>query len=111
MTDSGEDVLDYVAEDLVEEIGTEDYDPDEFLEEAEVELSSFGYDIINEVVWEFREEEEKDLEGDHLEVITILDDEGEESYLRFILEEGRPGKEEPPRIDRVYSPEEFDYRV
>ena len=110
MSDSGKDVLDYIAEDLIDEIGTEDYDPDEFLEDAEKEISLYGYDIINEIIWELKEDESQDLESNHLEVITVLYDEGEESYLRFILEEGRPDREEP-QIDRVYSPEEFDYAV
>lgn len=109
MSNSEEGVLEFLVEDIMNDSDTE-YDPDDFYNEAVEYLSTFGYELTHEIIWEFDEEESSDIYEDHLEIIAELEVEGETSYLRFVLEDGRRG-EKPPKIDRVNGPKDFDYEI
>ena len=102
------DVLGHLVEDIMEDVENEEYNPDEFLEESKDHLSAYGYDVAAEMISEFKEDEQQELDGDHLEVIAGLTDEEGHRYLRFILEEGRPTKR-APSVEIVGNPRDFDY--
>lgn len=99
-----------VLEYLVEDVDGEEYDPNEFYEEAITHLSTYGYDVAHEIIWDFNKYEASGIDGDHFEVIAKLDDEENSSYLRFVLEDGRPDKQ-APALERVNGPEDFDYDI
>lgn len=106
------DILDDLVEDMVDECyDPSNYDPDEFYDDATEFLSVYGYNLRNETIWEFHEDDPvEEIESNHLEVISELDDRGDKVYLRFVLEDGRP-ENEPPTIDQVNGPEEFEVQL
>lgn len=102
------DILDDLVAEICEEIYESDnYNPDRFYEEAVDFLSVYGYNLDREVILEVEQDENDLLEDDHLEIITELEDMTGSVYLRFVLEDGRPGKQ-PPVLNEVDSPDDFD---
>lgn len=111
MPDPGEDILDDLVDDILEDLDRENYDPDEFYQEATDFLSLYGYELENEVIWELEESDPVEkVEGRHLEVISEMSDRGDTVYLRFVLEDGRKGNE-PPSIDYVEDSHDFDHKT
>lgn len=102
------DILDDLVEDVLDECyDPGNYDPDDFYDDATEFLSVYGYNLRNEIIWEFHEDDPvEQVESNHLEVISELEDRGDTVYLRFVLEDGR-SESEPPAIDRVEGPEDF----
>jgi len=104
------DILDDLVTEICEEIYEPDnYDPDRFYEETVDFLSVYGYKLDREIILDVERDEHDLLEDGHLEVITELEDMESSVYLRFILEDGRPGKQ-PPVLDEVDRSDEFDLK-
>ena len=110
MPDPEEDVLDDLVDDILEDLDRENYDPDEFYQEATDFLSLYGYELEREIIWELEESDPvEEVEDRHLEVISEMSDREDTVYLRFVLEDGRTGSE-PPSIDYVEGPRDFDLK-
>jgi len=103
-------MLEYLIEDIMEDFKKDEYDPDEFYEEAVAHLAAYGYDINHEIVWELDEDRASNIRGDHLEIIAEIEYEENSTYLRFVLEDGR-SEMNVPAVDRVRGPEDFDLQT
>ncbi len=106
------DILDDLIEEIYEEFYEADsYDPDEFYEDATDFLSVYGYSLEKEVIYELTPKDPVDeINDNHLEVISELSDRDDTVYLRFVLEDGRPGNQ-PPDIEQVEDSEDFDLQT
>ena len=116
--DQSKDLIDRMLndEEIKEEVYEEDdYDPDQFYEEAINFLSIYGYERFHEHIWEAEKHEHEDIEDFHFEAIAELEAEDIETndyqrdpvYLRFILKDGRPGRDEP-KISKVEGSYDFE---